>query len=44
MANVTISEPDLVETKTVDKQGRVYLKSDLAEKTVRVAVEVLDDE
>lgn len=44
MATATIDDPELVEKKNVDKQGRVYLTSSLAGKRVRVAVEVLDED
>lgn len=43
MSQTTIDDPELVEVKNVDSQGRVYLKSDLADKRVRVVVEVLND-
>lgn len=44
MSEITLTDPDLVEVKNVDVQGRVYLKSDLAGTRVRIAVEVLPDE
>lgn len=43
MSEIIVQDPELVENKTVDSQGRVYLKSDLADKRIRVVVEVLED-
>jgi hypothetical protein len=40
----TVEDPDLVTSKNVDGNGRVYLGTDYADKKVRVVVERLDDE
>jgi hypothetical protein len=36
---VTVEEPDYVQTKSVDKAGRLYLGKDYAGAEVRVVVE-----
>jgi hypothetical protein len=43
MAKIVVEKPDLHETKSVDKQGRVYLGTDFAEKDVEIVVEVVDE-
>jgi len=40
----TIDDPDLVEKLQVDKEGRIYLGVDYANRDVRVCVEVLENE
>lgn len=44
MSEYTISDPELVEKKGVDSDGRVYLGKDFKNKRVRIAVEILDEE
>ena len=45
MANttVTVEDPDLVETKTVDGEGRLYLGRDYGGEDVRIVVERVAD-
>lgn len=43
MARVTIDKPALVETKRVDKSGRVYLGKQYRDSHVRVVIESLED-
>ena len=40
----TVEDPNLVTTKNVDKQGRVYLGSEFKNATVRIVVETMDDD
>lgn len=44
MSEYTITDPESVEKKTVDNQGRVYLGKEFKNKHVRIAVEILDEE
>lgn len=43
MAEITIDDPDYFEKTETDKQGRLYLGKDFANKEVRVAIEVADE-
>lgn len=38
----TVEDPDLVEKKSVDKSGRLYLGADFKDTEVRVVVERMD--
>jgi hypothetical protein len=40
----TVEDPDLVVTKTVDSNGRLYLGTDYESKEVRVVVETIEDD
>jgi len=42
--STTVEDPNLVTTKNVDKQGRVYLGSEFKNATVRIVVENMDDD
>lgn len=39
-----VEEPDLVEAKSVDGSGRIYLGQDYAGSDVRIVVEIIDEE
>lgn len=41
--SVTITQPALVTSKSVDSSGRLYVGKEFAGKDIRIAVEVLDD-
>lgn len=43
MAEVTITNPEVHDTKKVDDRGRVYVGKELVGETVRVTVEKVDD-
>lgn len=40
---VTVKDPEMVVTKSVDKSGRLYLGNDYAEKRVRVVIESVEE-
>lgn len=42
MAEYVIQDPDLVETKSVDGSGRLYLGKEHAHSDVRIVVEFID--
>jgi hypothetical protein len=43
-SKIIVEDPEYVQKKTVDGNGRLYLGKEFAEMDVRVILEVLDDE